>query len=76
MPLSGAAETFFGFRSEEKAGNKVRMHFETAHLESLARWLLSYGNAVQIEKPERLKEIMVDLAAEIQNHYLPQEVER
>jgi predicted DNA-binding transcriptional regulator YafY len=60
----------YGFQKEEQTGKMVRMYFRTAYMESLGRWLLSYGNAVQIEKPERLIEIMLQLAAEIHEHYL------
>jgi predicted DNA-binding transcriptional regulator YafY len=70
----GEQKHYYGYQSEERQGDRVCMHFHTAYLESLGRWLLSYGNSVQIEKPARLKEIMIDLAAEIQNHYLKQEV--
>ncbi|MDO1447897.1 YafY family protein [Rhodocytophaga aerolata] len=71
----GEQKHLYGYQSEERQGEKVRVVFNTAYLQSMGRWLLSYGNAVQIEKPERLKDIMIDLASEVQSHYLHQEVE-
>jgi predicted DNA-binding transcriptional regulator YafY len=60
----------YGFQSEEFIGEKVQMHFRTAYVESLGRWLLSLGNSIEIVQPERLKQIMMELALEIQDHYL------
>jgi predicted DNA-binding transcriptional regulator YafY len=72
----GEQKYVYGFQSEEKLGDKLKIHFRTAYMESLGRWLLSYGNAVHVEKPERLKDIMLELASEIQSHYLSREVHR
>ncbi|NOS93329.1 MAG: YafY family transcriptional regulator [Cyclobacteriaceae bacterium] len=61
---------YFGFVSEEDADGQVRMHFLTADLNMMARWLLSYGRGVEIEKPEELKETIQQLVEELQEHYL------
>lgn len=71
----GEQKYVYGFQKEEKLEASVRMHFRTGYVKSLGRWLLSYGNSVQIEMPESLKDYMIELASEIQNHYLNQEVE-
>ncbi len=61
---------YFGFVSEEDADGQVRMNFLTADLNMMARWLLSYGRGVEIEKPEELKETIQQLVEELQEHYL------
>ncbi len=71
----GEQKYAFGFQKEERQDGMVKMYFQIGCLQYIGRWLLSYGNSVQIEKPERLKEIMIELASEIQHHYLGQEVE-
>ncbi len=61
---------YFGFVSEEDADGQIRMHFLTADLNMMARWLLSYGRGVEIDKPEELKETIQQLVEELQEHYL------
>lgn len=60
----------FGFISEELNGKYVQMKFMTQAFEGLARWLLSYGKYVQVEHPQKLKNLIKTLALEIQEHYL------
>ncbi len=59
-----------GFVRQEQAGDKVRMHFLTPHVEYLGRWLLMYTNGVSIESPEELKTAMKKLAGELKDNYL------
>jgi len=61
---------YFGFVSEEQLEGQVQMNFVTSDLEMMARWLLSYGSSVEIEKPEELREIVYTLVEELQEHYL------
>jgi predicted DNA-binding transcriptional regulator YafY len=61
----------YGFVAEEDMGDAVRMTFLTGFLPSLGRWLLSYGSAVEIESPEKLREIVHDLLGELNDHYKP-----
>lgn len=61
---------YFGFVSEEQLEGQVRMRFITADLQTMARWLLSYGRGVEIEKPEELRMITQGLVEELQEHYL------
>jgi predicted DNA-binding transcriptional regulator YafY len=58
-----------GFVKQEDAGDKVRMHFLTPHPEYFGRWLLMYTNAVTIESPSLLKEIMHNLVEELKNQF-------
>lgn len=60
---------YFGFVDEQDLGDKVRMKFLTTCFNSFGRWLLSYTNAVTVESPETLHEIMVRLSDELHLHY-------
>ena len=62
----------YGFQSEEVLGDAVRMQFLTPYPQGLARWLLSYGNAVTIEQPDLLRTMVQQLTQELQDHYLPE----
>jgi len=61
---------YFGFVSEEEVDGQVRMKFLTADFQMFARWLLSYGRGIEIESPEELKNIVLELVEELQDHYL------
>ncbi len=39
------------------------------NLESMARWLLMYGTAVEVESPEELKHALVKLVEELKEHH-------
>ncbi|MFY0594137.1 helix-turn-helix transcriptional regulator [Roseivirga sp.] len=58
-----------GFVSEHNDGNRIRMKFLVPGLEYFARWLISFGNAVQVISPESLKPILLDLVDELNQHY-------
>ena len=69
-------KTFFKYRSyahgyvsEEDLGDRVRLTFLVENLERMARWLLAYGNAVEIEHPERLRSLVAERAEELHRHY-------
>jgi len=69
----GAQKYAYGFVSQKECGNRVRMHFLTAHGEGLAHWLLMYTNAVTVESPGWLQDKMQQLVSELREHYsLPQ----
>jgi len=61
---------YFGFVSEEDVDGQVRMKFLTTDFQMVARWLLSYGRGIEIESPEELKNIVLQLVEELQEHYL------
>lgn len=67
---------FYGYVSEEITGTKIRMHFLSACLYSFCRWLLMFGNAVEIEYPDKAKDILVELVDELSTHHLRQAVEQ
>lgn len=60
----------YGFISEEDLGDKVRFTFVMDNFNWLARWLLFFGDAVEIESPEDLKLSVVELVEQLQAHYL------
>lgn len=60
---------FQGFVSEEPVEGKVRMYFLSSCLHSLCRWLLTYGNHVEIESPAEAKDLMLELIEELNAHY-------
>jgi len=65
----------YGYVSEESCGDKVRVTFLTSYIRSLARWLLIYGNMVQVESPDHLNDILIDLVKELEAHYMKVAVE-
>jgi predicted DNA-binding transcriptional regulator YafY len=60
----------YGFVSEEDIGSRVRMTFLVDNFNWLARWLLSFGNAVEVEQPDTLRDMLADLAEELHEHYV------
>jgi hypothetical protein len=70
IPFLGEQKYYFGFvRQEEYVEDKIRMYFLTLHPESFGRWLLTFTDAVIIESPALLQDIMDQLAQEIAAHY-------
>jgi predicted DNA-binding transcriptional regulator YafY len=68
------ARYYYGFVSEEEVGEKCRMTFLIGSLRSFGRWLLTYGNAVEIESPDKLKDVMDEIVEELVRHYRGSEV--
>jgi predicted DNA-binding transcriptional regulator YafY len=60
---------YYGFVSEEDLGDKVRMTFLVPSLRMICRWLLMYGTAVELESPDKLKDIMEETVEQLSNHY-------
>lgn len=65
----GNSKFTYGFVSEEKEGEFVRMTFLTCYLEGICRWLLMFGKNAVIEYPEKLKDRMTVLLEELNEHY-------
>lgn len=61
---------FYGFASEEDLGDRVRLTFLMDNVNWLAKWLLSFGTAVHVEQPEKLRAAIGDAVEELYNHYL------
>ena len=59
----GEQKYYMGFVEEEKLEDgRFRMKFVTPHYDYLARWLMMYGNEVEIENPPKLQGIAATLA--------------
>lgn len=60
---------YYGFVSEEELPDKVRMTFLIGNYKSFCRWLVMYGNAVELESPDKLRVTMEELVDELSAHY-------
>ena len=60
---------YFGFVGEEELEGQVRMKFLSSDLSMMARWLISYGRGIEIESPQELKNDILRLVEELQEHY-------
>jgi predicted DNA-binding transcriptional regulator YafY len=63
------AKYYYGFVSEEDLGDRCRMTFLVANMRSFCRWLLMYGNAVELESPDALVTTMEEMVDELVMHY-------
>lgn len=59
----------YGSISQTDLGDRLRVEFMMDNLYHLARWLLMYGKAVEIESPEEMKTILGELSEELFDHY-------
>ena len=60
---------YFGYVEEKKSGNFIEMTFLITPLDYIAKWLLSYGNNVQVVYPSGLRTIMNTLVKDLYSHY-------
>jgi predicted DNA-binding transcriptional regulator YafY len=60
---------YYGYVSEELAGDRCHMTFLVGNMRSFCRWLMSYGTVVEIESPDKLKETMEEMVEELAHHY-------
>lgn len=65
---------YYGYVSEEELDDQIRMTFLVASMSGFCRWLMSYGNAVELESPDALRETMERLVEELAAHYRSQVV--
>jgi predicted DNA-binding transcriptional regulator YafY len=66
----GEQKYMYGFISQTDLGDKCSLTFYTAYLKALAHWLLTFGSATEIQKPEKLKSMMVELIEDLHSHYV------
>jgi predicted DNA-binding transcriptional regulator YafY len=59
----------YGSISQTDLGDKIRAEFMIDSMNYLARWLLMYGTAVEVEEPEELRKSIADLVEELHEHY-------
>jgi predicted DNA-binding transcriptional regulator YafY len=59
----------YGSISQTDLGDKVRAEFMIDSVNVLARWLLGYGTAIEVEEPEDLRRSIAELVEELHEHY-------
>ena len=59
----------YGSISQVDLGDRIKAEFLMDNLNYLARWLLMFGTAVEIEEPDELKAHMAELVEELHEHY-------
>ncbi len=59
----------YGSISQTDLGNKIRAEFMMDNPNHMARWLMMFGAAAEVEEPETLKTKMIELIDELQVHY-------
>jgi predicted DNA-binding transcriptional regulator YafY len=66
----GTSRYYFGFISETLLEEDIAMKFAVEEFEPIARWLISFGKAVHILKPDKLKKKIIQIVKELETHYL------
>jgi predicted DNA-binding transcriptional regulator YafY len=69
IPFVGDQKYYFGFVEEKTLGRQMEMHFLTSSYSYLARWLLSYVDAVEVVSPESLIKIMAGHSRKLYAQY-------
>src|SRR5688572_2523609 len=59
----------YGSISQTDLGTKIRAEFMMDNPNHMARWLMMFGAATEVEEPESLKNKIIDLIDELQAHY-------
>lgn len=59
----------YGSISQTDLGEKIRAEFMMDSPGHMARWLMMFGSAVEVEEPESLKTTIAELAEELLAHY-------
>lgn len=60
---------YFGFVEQKELDGQIEMHFLTASYEGIARWLLSFVDAVEVISPEPLKAVLRRHARRLYEHH-------
>lgn len=67
--IIGDQKYYMGLTAENRVGDWVEMTFYTASLDYFARWLLSFGNQVNVIGPPALKTRIKELLQELRKHH-------
>lgn len=67
----GEQKYYMGFVEEKRVGNELEMHFlcPTTHMNSFARWILTYGKTIKSIYPASLKKMTEALVKELHEYY-------
>ena len=60
---------YFGLMEEKEVGDKTELTFLQSSFTNFARWLIMFGNKVEVKQPEALKTEINSLIKELQAHY-------
>jgi predicted DNA-binding transcriptional regulator YafY len=60
---------YFGFVEQKQIDDRIEMYFLTASYEGIARWLLSFVDAVEVVSPEPLKAVLHHHARRLYEHH-------
>lgn len=70
----GDQKYLYGYVTEEDLGEKVRVTFLTCWRQGIARWLICFGNHVEVEEPLTLNNLLIEMVEELNRHYLGTQV--
>lgn len=59
----------YGSIAQTDLGERIRAEFMIDSTNYLAKWLLMYGTAIEVEEPQELKVTMAELVEELHEHY-------
>jgi predicted DNA-binding transcriptional regulator YafY len=59
----------YGSISQTDLGTKIRAEFMMDNVSHMARWLMMFGSAAEVEEPELLRTTIAELAEELVAHY-------
>ena len=59
----------YGSITQTDLGDKIRAEFMIDSTNYLAKWLLMYGTAIEVEEPESLRNTLSELVEELHDHY-------
>ena len=62
-------QRLYGSTLQEDLGDQIRCEFLLDNLDYMARWLLMFGASVTILEPDELKERIVQLGKQLQDHH-------
>ena len=66
----GEQKYYYGFVSQEFTEEHVRMTFLTGHPGYMAHWLFSFADQVEVESPDSMKELIMNLFGRLQKKLL------
>lgn len=60
---------YFGLMEEKVKGDKTELTFLQSSLNYFSRWLIMFGNCVEVLEPQELKTAVAKLVEELHHHY-------
>jgi len=59
----------YGSTKQTDLGDSVRAEFMMDSVDFMAKWLLMYGNQVEVESPDELRQAMINFIEELREHH-------